>query len=248
MDEFLLSLDTQIEADRTIPAIDNSCRILKRDMLETLTGSGPGNVIRMTLDPDVGDERYRAEVTADEITLTYGGIPGAVYALLSVSERCLGIKPLGWWNGLRPEKKEYRRIPLQKWESPSYAVQYRCWFINDEVLLDGWKDTMSDRLEVWRRIFETLLRCGGNMVIPGTDRAQDGDTLRSLALDMGLMLGQEHTQLLGARMFSRVWPNLVPSYRLYPERFEALWREAAVKYAGARLVWSVGFRGQVRAE
>ena len=244
MDGFIFSLNTRIEADRTISAIDNAYRILKRDMAETLTGGGPENVIRVILVSDLTEERYRAEVTADEITLICGGIPGAVYALLSVSEKCLGIKPLGWWNALKPAKTEYRLVRLQEWESPSYAVRYRCWFINDEVLLDGWKDTMSDRLEVWRRIFETLLRCGGNMVVPGTDRAQDGDTLRSLALEMGLMLGQEHTQLLGARMFSRVWPDLTPSYRLYPEKFEALWREAAEKYASARLVWSIGFRGQ----
>ena len=244
MCNFQLSLNTVIEADETLSPIDHACRILRRDMRDHLTGHGPSNMIRVMLQPELGTEKYRAKVDADVLSLTCGDMLGAVYALLSVSERYLDVHPLDWWNGRRPKKTECRMIPEQTWKSPSYAVRYRCWFINDEILLDGWKDTMSDRREVWRRLFETLLRCGGNMVIPGTDRAQDGDELKRLALDMGLWLGQEHTELLGARMFSRVWPELTPSYRLYPEKFEALWREAAEKYGQEKVVFSIGFRGQ----
>ena len=65
------------------------------------------------------------------------------------------------------------------------------------------------------------------MVIPGTDRETDGRMLSDLALDTGLWLTQHHTELLGARMFARVYPDLQPSYTLYPELFEGLWREAA---------------------
>lgn len=65
-----------------------------------------------------------------------------------------------------------------------------------------------------------------------------------LASDMGLILTQHHAELLGAEMFGRRWPELKGSYRLYPEKFEQLWREAAEKYKGRQVIYAIGFRGQ----
>jgi hypothetical protein len=61
---------------------------------------------------------------------------------------------------------------------------------------------------------------------------------------MGLWVTQHHSELLGARMFGRVYPDLTPSYGLYPEKYEALWQEAIDRYAGKRILWCIGFRGQ----
>ena len=135
-------------------------------------------------------------------------------------------------------------IPLGGWESPRYAVRYRCWFVNDEVLFTGWHLEESQRAEVWKRLIEALLRCGGNMVIPGTDREYDGHRLCDMALERGLWITQHHTELLGARMFARAYPELQPSYTQHPREFEALWQEAVDRYAGRRVVWTIGFRGQ----
>ena len=148
-----------------------------------------------------------------------------MYALLSVSEK-LGIEPLGWWMGLTPERKSTVEIPCRAWESPAYRVRYRCWFVNDEVLFSGWHSEENARAEVWERVLETVLRCGGNMVICGTDRGFDGSVLNEMALDRGLWLTQHHTELLGARMFARVYPDLQASYTLYPAKYEALWQES----------------------
>ena len=82
------------------------------------------------------------------------------------------------------------------------------------------------------------------MVIPGTDRQFDGEKLNDMALNMGLWLTQHHSELLGARMFGRVYPDLQPSYVLHPREFEVLWEEAARRWAGKKVVWAVGFRGQ----
>ena len=239
-----MSLSTRIDAPLTCKPIEHAVHILQRDMRETLTEHGQENVIRVVLSPSLPAERYVISVDENEALLTCGDDLGAVYALLSVSERCLGIPPLGWWLGKVPERRGAVSVPCQSWRSPEYKVRYRCWFANDEVLFTGWHIEEAARVNVWRRVFETILRCGGNMVIAGTDREYDGRVLNDIALDMGLWLTQHHTELLGARMFARVYPRLQPSYTLYPQLFEGLWREAAEHYKGRRVVYAIGFRGQ----
>ena len=242
--DFILSLATKIQADETVPAVHYASEVLRRDLRDGLTGRGPENRIRVVPDPHLQPEVYQAEVTEQEVLIRCGDDLGAVYGLFSVSEKYLHVKPLGWWMGLKPEVTDTVRIPRGTWASPAYAVRYRCWFVNDEVLLTGWHMEESQRAEVWKRVFEAILRCGGNMVIPGTDREYDGHRLCEMALERGLWITQHHTELLGARMFARAYPDLQPSYRAHPEAFEALWQEAIDRFAGRRVVWTIGFRGQ----
>ncbi len=244
MPDFILSLSTKILADESVPALRHAADVLRRDMRACLTARGPENTIRVLLDPALAPETYQASVSPDEISFTCGDDLGAVYALLSISARYLDVKPLGWWMGVQPEKRDAVPVPCVPWESPVYRVRFRCWFVNDEVLFSGWHSEENARAEVWERVFETVLRCGGNMVIPGTDRGYDGSVLNEMALDRGLWLTQHHTELLGAKMFARVWPDLKPSYTLYPDKYEALWQESIDRWAGRRVVWAVGFRGQ----
>ena len=244
MDSFLFSLSTRIHADESVPAIRHAADILRRDMRSCLSEAGKENAIRVLIDPDLPEETYKARVSPDEIILRCGDDLGAAYALLSVSERVLHVKPLGWWMGLKPERTDSAAVPCGGWESPEYKVRFRGWFINDEVLFSGWHSEENARAEVWEMVFETILRCGGNMVIPGTDRGFDGHVLNEMALERGLWLTQHHTELLGANMFARVYPDLQASYTLYPDKYEGLWKEAIDRYAGRRVVWAVGFRGQ----
>ncbi len=244
MRDFLFSLKTKIIADENSAPLRNAVSILKRDMEAVLSGEGKENEIRVILSSEIAKETYRAKVTPDAVQLICGDDLGGVFALLSVSERFLGIRPFDWWMDRMPEYLGIVRIPVQHWESPAYRVRFRSWFINDEVLFTGWHAEESQRAEVWKRAFEAILRCGGNMVIPGTDRDYDGRVLTDMALDMGLWITQHHSEILGSRMFGRVYPDLTPSYVLYPEKYETLWREAIDRYAGQRLVWCIGFRGQ----
>lgn len=97
-----------------------------------------------------------------ELRLRCGNDLGAVYALLSISEKWLQILPLAWWMGLSPRRMDTASVPAgTAWQSPAYTVRYRCWFINDEVLLTGWHIEEGKRAILWRRVFETVLRCGG---------------------------------------------------------------------------------------
>ena len=69
-------------------------------------------------------------------------------------------------------------------------------FINDEDLLTGWapgekKDHTGISLEVWNKIYETILRLKGNMVVPGT-WIFPGDPQVKLAGERGLIINQHH--------------------------------------------------------
>lgn len=242
MNQFILSSATVIDCGRCAAPVRNAADILRGDIERCLTGTGPAGAIRLSVRPDLAEEAWRMAVTESEIRIEHADDLGAIYALLTISARFLGIGPMDWWNDRAPEPRESVPIPCQALYSPAFAVRYRGWFINDEVLLDGWAAKGEARKALWRRIFETLLRCGGNMVIPGTDRAGEG--LDMLASDMGLILTHHHAELLGAEMFGRVWPQLPGSYRLYPDKFEALWRRAAERYRDRKVIYAIGFRAQ----
>lgn len=244
MSGFILSRSTKIESELKTKPVTSAMGILKRDIRKTLTAEGEANLIRVVPGDFPDEEQYRVEVDGAVMTLACGGDLGAIYALLSVSARCLDIQPMDWWMNRHPQKRASVEVPCGAWASEPWAVRWRGWFVNDEVLLSGWHMEESEREETWKRILETLLRCGGNMVIPGTDRQFDADLLFQLALDMGLWITHHHSELVGSKMFGHVYPGLQPSYLLHPAEYEALWREGAQRWAGQKIVWTVGFRGQ----
>ena len=241
---FLFSRSTRILADEAMPPLRHAAAILRRDQDEILTGTGPENAVRVRVDPSLPAESYRCEISENEILLTCADALGGAFALLSVSEKVLGVHPFDWWNGIPARKAETLPAAPGSWSSPAFRVRWRGWFINDEVLLDGWCTTPADRHRLWARCFETLLRLGGNLVIAGTDRQYDGEIINALASEMGLRLAQHHAEMLGAPMFARAFPDLPASYTEYPEKFEALWRKGIAMNAGRKVLWTVGFRGQ----
>lgn len=242
MMSFELSLSTRIVVDEQIPALRSAAAILRRDMNSVLTGHGKENTVTLAADASLVPQTWRMTVTEEQVTIRHSDVLGGVYGLLYISEHVLGIHPLWYWNDQVLPSMAQAEIPCGTVESPVYAVKYRGWFINDEVLLDPWKQDDKEHWDVWRMAFETILRCGGNMVIPGTDR--HGDNLDMMASDMGLILTQHHAELLGAEMFGRRWPELKGSYRLYPDKFEQLWRESAQRLKGRQVIYAIGFRGQ----
>lgn len=243
-EQFDLSLATRIVTDCKQPVVQQGMSILRRDLRDCLTGTGSSNEICVMLDDSMTPESYVVDILPNVMTLTCADELGAMYALLSISERFLGVKPLDWWHDLHRPQQDHVMILPQQYASPTYAVRYRGWFVNDEVLMEGWHSCISDRFAVWKRTFEAILRCGGNMVIAGTDRLHDGEALCELAASMGLWITQHHSELLGAKMFSRVYPDLTPSYTEHPEAFEALWREGVHHHRGRKVVWAIGYRGQ----
>lgn len=90
--------------------------------------------------------------------------------------------------------------------------------------------------------FEALLRCGSNVVIPGTD--SNSKRYASLASAMGLWITHHHAEPLGAEMFLRAYPDKNPSFKEHPDLFRHLWKEGIERQKKERIIWNLGFRGQ----
>ncbi|HWJ78914.1 MAG TPA: glycosyl hydrolase 115 family protein [Niallia sp.] len=168
---------------------------------------------------------------------------GIIYGLLHYSHHYLEVDPFWLWADIPIKQKDSIQIPIKDFDSPIKKVKYRGWFVNDEVCLIGWKDAYPPTKDVWYPVFEALLRCGGNMVIPGTDLPKDGIHLK-LASEMGLWVTHHHAEPLGAEMFLRAFPGKRPSYKEHPLLFESLWKQAIEEQKDQKVIWVLSFRGQ----
>ena len=86
----------------------------------------------------------------------------------------LGVDPMYYWTDKQPAKSAVHRHPGRavRTSSPSPLFKYRGFFINDEDQLTGWApgektDHSGIAKAVMDKIFETILRLKGNMVVPG---------------------------------------------------------------------------------
>src|SRR5690349_15609017 len=184
----------------------------------------------------------------DIVLLAGADVRGTIYAIYEFSEEFLGIDPLYYWTDREPIRHARVELPasLNK-QFPAAVFKYRGFFINDEDLLTGWapgeaKDHTGISLEVWSKIFETILRLKGNMVAPGTWIFPDEPQIK-LAGKRGLILTQHHAIPLGLNVAR--WPKDVPySYTSHPEILERAWKDAVSAYpADQEVLWTVGLRG-----
>ncbi len=238
---FIFNINTEIKYEINTKPVVNAVNILKRDMnrVFNITKLKKNNIILST-DKAMTAENYKISV-GDCVVITAGDNLGFVYALLHISEKYLGIKPFWFWMEQQVKKTDFTQIPEGEYFSPKYAVRFRGWFFNDEVLLMRWKVNGDDR-EPWRMAFETLLRCGGNITIPGTDK--NSRLNRQMAADMGLWITHHHAEPLGAEMFARAYPNIAPDFSERPDLFYKLWEDAVIEQKDYRVVWNLCFRGQ----
>ena len=142
---------------------------------------------------------------------------GFVYGIYEISRTFLGVHAFWFWNDQEFVHKKEIQIPSDYlFYSEPFRIKYRGWFVNDEVLLHTWMvDREKDK--PWEMVFEALLRCGGNLVIPGTDL--NARKYAALASKMGLIVTHHHAEPLGAEMFVRAYPDRNASFDQYPEKF-----------------------------
>ncbi len=224
-------------------AVKIAVKALQRDIENSCIESGlNGDVIYFTRDESVEKECFIIDKTEDAIHILASDDLGFIYGIYHISKTFLGINEFWFWNEQIITKKEGYEVPAgYHFESRPYSVRFRGWFINDEVLFDGWKRSNEDT-RPWEMAFETLLRLGGNMTIPGTDH--NAHTYRKLATDYGIWITHHHAEPLGAQMFARAYPRLEASYDKYPELFEDLWKKAIEEQKDCKVIWNLGFRGQ----
>ncbi len=193
-------------------------------------------------------ESFSISARANNIVLAGADMRGTIYAVYQFSEKYLGVDPMYYWTDSEPAHRSSITIPEpleERFRPPVF--KYRGLFINDEDMLTGWAPAPSNEntgisLDVWNKIYETILRLKGNMVAPGTWIFPD-DAQVKLAAKRGLIVTQHHAIPLGLNVAR--WPQNVPyNYTTHPEILERAWRNAVNSYLpNQEVVWSVGLRG-----
>ncbi len=182
------------------------------------------------------------------VRLAGSDMRGTLYALYQFSQVHLGVDPMYYWTDHLPARRT--SVPLDAHLDESVAApvfRYRGIFTNDEDLLTGWapgeaKDHTGISLEVWNKIYETVLRLKGNMIVAGSwpfaNEPQD-----RLVAERGLLLNQHHAEPLGVN-FSR-WPRGTPyNFTAHPEFIENAWKHAVDAYpTDQQILWELGLRG-----
>lgn len=237
------------------PPLNHALRIISRDHESVfghpaLLGTEASIIIRFAEDGDSCPEwpeafclRFVSKDDAMALHIIGRDELGVIFGMLHYSRHMLGIDPFWFWAELPPARRKSVLVLLDNYDSLKPKVRYRGWFVNDEVCLIGWKEQYPPEEEVWLPVFEALLRCGGNMVIPGTDLPRSG-VHHKLAAEMGLWITHHHAEPLGAEMFLRAYPGKQASYQKHPELFERLWEEAIQRQKDEKVVWVLSFRGQ----
>ena len=238
----LITKNTRITYSDTRSAVKYAVSMLERDIEKCFDDdSAPAGEIRLIRQSGMAEEDFILTASDDGITLAADDELGFVYGLIYISREFLRIQPFWFWLDQRIEKRGSAEVGNGEYRPERPAVKYRGWFINDEVLIMRWAPE-GDKELPWQMAFEALLRCGGNIVIPGTDK--NSRLHRQLASDMGLWITQHHAEPLGAEMYVRRYPGESPNYFENKERFHELWREAVEEQKDMKVVWSLGFRGQ----
>ncbi|MDO4297813.1 MAG: glycosyl hydrolase 115 family protein [Lachnospiraceae bacterium] len=238
----ILNRNTRLYGLPEDPAIKAAASVLMRDIGKTCRETElPGADICLTTGKQ-DRECFCLKAKEGKLVLEAGDRLGFIYGIYEISRSVLGVHDFWFWNDQKFTKQESYEIPEgYRYQSWPWRVRYRGWFVNDEVLIQTWS-VERDKEKPWRMVFEALLRCGGNMVIPGTDR--NGRMYRKTASDMGLYITHHHAEPLGAEMFARAYPQETASYDLHPELFEKLWGEGIESQKGMNVIWNLGFRGQ----
>ncbi len=237
----IINRNTAIQGEIT-PVVRRAVSALRRDMDKVFKESSRKGISIFLIKHKMRGEQFCLKAENGNLTLYAGDDLGFIYGIYEISRSLLGVTDFWFWNDQKMIIREDVQVSEDFWyQSEPCAVRYRGWFINDEVLIHAWGVEGKEDIP-WEMAFETLLRCGGNMVIPGTDK--NAERYRSLASEMGLFITHHHAEPLGAQMFARVYPKSKPSYAEYPERFQKLWKDAMNRQAGMKVLWNLGFRGQ----
>ena len=185
---------------------------------------------------------------ARAVVLTGPDVLGTIYAIYQFSQDYLGVEPMSYWTGERAPRRRRIVLPAElRRIFPPPLFKYRGFFINDEDLLTGWAAAPKSEhtgisLAVMNKIYETILRLKGNMVIPGTWIFPNDPRIK-LAAERGLIVTQHHAIPLGVNVAR--WPPNVPyNFTRHPKILERAWRNAVHEYVPhQRILWEVGLRG-----
>lgn len=225
--------------------------------------------ITISLDETIEQpEGYRIDVRQEGVRIAGADELGTIYGIYRFSRDCLGVDPYWYFKDLLPERCQKLVIPEGTLESTPPTFRYRGWFVNDEDLFTEWKNGGGTRhidypfyqqvthLDVIDRVYEALLRAGGNLVIPASfvDVMNEPEArLVSRAVERGLYVTQHHIEPLGVSHygFENYWKAKGKTYDFAygsnPDQVREVWRAFAQRWhelAGDHVVWQLGLRGK----
>jgi hypothetical protein len=242
-------------------------RVLQRPP-RPVSAKEPAQIV-VTIDPALdAAEKWVRSVDRDRLTIAGSDALGAVFGIYAFCRDELGVDPMWFWKEVPPAPQREIRIPHGQLTSSTPIFRYRGWFINDEDLLTEWREPGGPRfirypfyqqvisVEVADRIYEALLRSGGNLVIPASfvDVMNPPEAaLVRRAAERGLYVTQHHIEALGVSHFGfeNYWRkrsiNRPFNYGRAPEAVREVWRAFAARWvelAGDRVIWQLGLRGK----
>jgi hypothetical protein len=193
-------------------------------------------------------ESFGISAKDGHVVLAGADMRGTIFAIYQFSQSVLGVDPMYYWTDREPEHRTAIDVPASALRAyPAPVFTYRGFFLNDEDMLTGWapgeaKDHSGISLAVMDKIYETILRLKGNMVVPGTWTFPTDPQMKA-AGERGLILNQHHAIPLGMNVAR--WPENVPySFSTHPEIIERGWINAVHAYdPHQEILWSVGLRG-----
>jgi hypothetical protein len=213
-----------------------------------IVAEAQGTAIEIATPTGSSAESFSIAARGNRLLLAGADMRGTIFAIYTFSQEWLGVDPMYYWNDHEPAKKATIVLPEGLSRTfPSPLFKYRGFFINDEDQLTGWapgeaSDHSGISRAVMDRIFETILRLKGNMVVPGT-WTFSSDPQMKWAGERGLILTQHHAIPLGMNVAR--WPANVPyTYSEHPEILQRAWTNAVKAYDPKQeILWSVGLRG-----
>ena len=237
-----INYNTKIISKLGSNAVARAISNLKRDIKKVCLPTDEIGTDIVLISEEQEQEQFKLAVSDQGLEIHAGDDLGFIYGIYEISKQILGILPFWFWNDQKMVKKEvYEVLEDFEYESEKAVIRYRGWFVNDEVLIHKWTvDRKKER--PWEMVFEALLRCRGNLVVPGTDK--NSHLYRHLASDMGLYITHHHAEPLGAPMFAREYPDLNPSYAEHADKFHKLWKQGIDDQKDMNVIWNLGFRGQ----
>ncbi|MDD4849751.1 MAG: glycosyl hydrolase 115 family protein [Gemmiger sp.] len=239
---FFLTAAVRVTAQWSSEPIRRAAARFMRDVAATLSpaADAPAGELLLCLNPALPPEQFTIDASGgSQLVICAPDDLGAIYALLHISTQWLGVTPLWFWNDQHFTPRPYVAITQAHQASTPAALPYRGWAMNDAVLLTHWNAGTSQET-VWEMVFEALLRCGGNLVLP--DAAAPAPAARlALASAMGLWLAQPAAAPLGAAPFAATHPGLTPGYNAHPGEYQALWAAAVAGQKGQKNLWTIGY-------
>ena len=187
----ILNRNSQISGIGALKPVQYAVSALQRDKNAVFSETeAPGDRIALVKDSDLQPECFCLQVHENDLMVTASDALGFVYGLFEISRRFLGVQPFWFWNDQKFVRIDSVTVPQNfTYESKPARVRYRGWFVNDETLISHWKVERRSEMP-FVMVFETLLRLGGNLVIPGTGK--NGHRYHDLAADMGLIITHHH--------------------------------------------------------